>query len=365
MSNSNPDADDLQIIEPEESAESFRKSLEEIDALLGRLEATTPASTLAVGLKHEVNELLGRPPAPPAPAPAPVRATPADTTEPSADDLFDWFGRLVEAWPVLDSDRVARAAEAVEVGLFAEERLARIEEDSDLAKQMRRRDLADLHDLADRGRSEFKLLIVSNLRLVFHWSKGVARSVNPDWAQDAFQAGCIGLIRGLQSWDYRRGYQLSTFVSWHIRQAIQRWRANEIMVIRLPVHIWTALETNTTTLSEEQIKAVGRARNLESLDVLNEDDPDAAWDGGLDANGRHHDLARIIGLLLDGLDEREGNVLRLRHGIGSDGEPMTLDAIGEIYNVTRERIRQIETKALEKLRARTSAAYDETQLLLS
>jgi DNA-directed RNA polymerase specialized sigma subunit len=96
------------------------------------------------------------------------------------------------------------AARAVEVGLFAEGRLETVDR-----AQVTRMHVRDLRTLVDNGRQAFQRLIVSNLRLVFHWSKGVASSLGEDWAQDAFQVGCIGLIRGLQGWDYTQGYALT------------------------------------------------------------------------------------------------------------------------------------------------------------
>ena len=247
----------------------------------------------------------------------------------------------------MSSGQTIAAARKVEVGLLAEERLATLARASVNFMHMR-----DLRTLIDEGREAFRTLIVSNLRLVFHWSKGVASSLGEDWAQDAFQAGCIGLIRGLQSWDYMKGYALSTYVSWHIRQQIQRWRWNEVALIRLPVHVWERLESDSDDLSAAIEAAAFQALDIVPIEDVEEDDLSLVWDGGLEEIARHAEIDRIVAQLLDDLTEQEADVLKLRHGLGnmSDG-PMTLDAIGQVYGVTRERIRQIESKALGKLQA--------------
>jgi RNA polymerase sigma factor (sigma-70 family) len=178
----------------------------------------------------------------------------------------------------------------------------------------------------------------------------VAATLGEDWAQDAFRAGCIGLIRGLQSWDYMKGYALSTYISWHIRQQIQRWRCNEVALIRLPVHVCERLESDSDDLSAEVNAAAQRALDIVPIEDVHEDDLALIWDGGLDNIIERAELNRIVSQVLDDLTQREADVLRLRHGLSDvSDEPMSLDAIGKIYGVTRERIRQIESKAVGKL----------------
>ncbi len=210
----------------------------------------------------------------------------------------------------------------------------------------------DLHTLMDIGREAFRMLIVSNLRLVFYWSKSVtAEGFGQHWAQDAFQAGCLGLIRGIQGWDYKMGYTLSTYVSWHIRQNIHRWRCNEIALIRLPVHVWERLHVNSDGLSTAIKGAALRALDIVPIEDIAEDDPALVFDGGIDEIVKHAEIDRIVSHLLAHLTEREAQVLKLRYGLGHvSDEPMTLDAIGRILGVTRERVRQIEDKAVKKLR---------------
>jgi RNA polymerase sigma factor (sigma-70 family) len=163
--------------------------------------------------------------------------------------------------------------------------------------------------------------------------------------------GCLGLIRGLQRWDYSRGYRVSTFVSWHIRQSIQRWRANDVLLIRIPVHVWDDMATDAPGLSAEAERAVARAQNVLSLEAMQDRNEDFAWDGGMGTLEEQLDLVRLAKAMDTELTERERGIIQLRFGIGSaDGEPMVLDEIGARLGVTRERVRQIEKKAIGKMR---------------
>lgn len=264
----------------------------------------------------------------------------------SADSEFSWFGQLVARWPVLSPAQTTAAAIEVEVGLLAGERLAT----SDRAL-LDRRIYADLYRLAEIGERSFVRLVLSNLRLVFHWSKGVAHSVDSDWAQDAFQVGCIGLMRGIQGWDHKMGFTLSTFVSWHIRQAIQRWRANDILLIRIPVHVWEAIGSDDKTLKPALRAAAARAQNIFSLDEMDGEEPWFECDGGLTEAIEELERVEVIRDALAQIDGREAAILRMRFGIGEYAEPMTLEEIGSAFGFTRERARQLETKGKAKLMA--------------
>jgi RNA polymerase sigma factor (sigma-70 family) len=314
----------------------------DIQAMLARVERDHP-DLAAAALTREVDSLLGRTPTPIQQA-RPAEMPTQKHSRSSEDSPFAWYQPIVARLPpVMSSEQTIEAARAVEAGLFAAERLDALDRATVTDSHMR-----DLCTLIDEGREAFRTLIVSNLRLVFHWSKGVASSLGEDWAQDAFQAGCIGLIRGLESWDYMKGYTLSTYVSWHIRQQIQRWRWNEVALIRVPVHVWERLESDD--LSAATAMAALRALDIVPLEDVGEDDLSLVCDGGLDEIDRDVQIGRLVAQVFDVLTEREAEVLKLRHGVGdmSDG-PMTLDAIGQMYGLTRERIRQIETRALEKL----------------
>jgi RNA polymerase sigma factor (sigma-70 family) len=303
----------------------------------------------ATALDSEVAALLGREPKR-AIEKVQGRARLALEADDSRDDAgFDWYQQLIAGTPRLDDTHTSEAARRVEVGLLAEERLAATN-----LSHASRRELAELYTLAEEGREAWTWLVLTNLRLVFHWSKGVARSVDPDWAQDAFQVGCIGLMRGLQGWDYAMGYKLSTFVSWHVRQAIQRWRANDVMIIRVPVHVWDAMGGEEADLNDKTREAAERAQDLASLEAMLFDrGEDVDWDGGIQAAEERIDRERAISGLLDGLDERTRDIIERRFGMRDDLDgPMTLDDIGEVWNVTRERIRQVEKKAMEALRTK-------------
>lgn len=318
------------------------------DALrfLDRLLAANPELNDAA-LESEVDTLLGR---------APQRAVSkvnrrwAAKVEEEPDDApdFGWYQQLLALSPAIDDGYINEAARRVEAGLFAEERLADV--DRPLTS---RREMAELRILVEEGREAWNFMVLSNLRLVFHWSKGVARSVDSDWAQDAFQVGCIGLMRGLQGWDYRMGYKLSTFVSWHVRQSIQRWRANDVMIIRVPVHVWEALSSDDGDLTDALRESAARAQDLASLEAMLYDrGEDEAWDGGFGELEERIDQERTLGSLLGGLDERSLDIVQRRFGLRDDLDgPMTLDEIGEVWGVTRERIRQLEKKILTSLRA--------------
>lgn len=308
---------------------------------------STDPSLAEATLSTEIDEILGRAPVRAAPKAERTGALVLDEDDGHEGPDFGWYAQILEQAPALDDAYTSEAARRVEVGLLAEARLEAL--DRSVAS---RRQLSELHTLKEEGREAWAWLVRSNLRLVFHWSKGVARSVDADWAQDAFQVGCLGLMRGLQGWDYKMGYKLSTFVSWHIRQAIQRWRANDVMIIRVPVHVWEALASGDSDLTTSIRDAAARAQDLASLEAMLDDrGEDASWDGGLEALETRVDRDRAISRLLEGLDERSLDIVERRFGLRDDLDgPMTLDEIGDVWGVTRERIRQLEKKILDALR---------------
>lgn len=314
-------------------------------ALLERLERENP-ELAAAALDREIDSLLERTPAASRTA-SPVKASaePLHRRKRTGEKVFEWFTPLVARHPLLSPEETQQCAREVEAGLFAEEYLA-----THPTAEMQRRHVADLHQLVETGQRSFERLVLSNLRLVFHWSKGIASQIDSDWAQDAFQVGCIGLIRGIQGWDYAKGFSLSTYVSWHIRQAIQRWRANDILLVRLPVHVWEALDGSPEKMTPAVRAAADRSQNMHSLDEMSGEEAWFEYDGGLEDAGYEVDRTWLVSHLLNALDEREAEILRLRHGLG-DADPMTLDEIGVIFKVTRERIRQLERKAVTQLRA--------------
>jgi len=315
----------------------------DILAVLARIENEYP-DLAAAALTNEVDSLLGRERVSAQPAP-PSTAREQERSRRSRSSAFVWYKQVAAALPpVMTREATITAAQAIEAGLFAEEKL--VSNRSFMTVSY----MDNLHTLTDIGREAFRMLIVSNLRLVFYWSKSITAELGQDWAQDAFQAGCLGLIRGIQGWDYKMGYTLSTYVSWHIRQSIHRWRCNEVALIRLPVHVWEGLHVDSDGLPTAIKGAALRALDIVPIEEIAEDYPAFVFDGGIEETAKRAEMDRIVSQLLIALTEREAQVLKLRHGLGrASDEPMTLDAIGRLFGVTRERIRQIENKAVEKL----------------
>lgn len=257
------------------------------------------------------------------------------------ETVFSWFNSVFSNLPPVDKVRISVASREVEAGLLAKHCLDNL--DISVAT---RREFSELSAVAKAGEEAWSWLIVSNLRLVFQYSKGVANSLDSHWAQDAFQAGVIGLVKGLQKWDYRLGHQLSTYIVWHIRQQIQRWRANEVRLVRIPVHVLEKVASSSTTLDSSTLDRVEKLAAIEPLHVLVDV---VQCDGGIEEFEEELDRGRLLSMLFSVLSEQEIDILKRRYGFYS-GDPETLDAIGVSYDLTRERIRQIASKAIDKMR---------------
>ncbi|MEB8343611.1 RNA polymerase sigma factor [Streptomyces endophyticus] len=302
--------------------------------------------------------------------PEPVRSARSEGASPSSD-LFRQYLREIGRIPLLTAAEEVELARRVEAGLFAEEKLAHAPDlDSQLA--------LDLDKLVVMGRMAKRRLIEANLRLVVSVAKRyVGRGLT---MLDLVQEGNLGLIRAVEKFDYARGYKFSTYATWWIRQAMSRALADQARTIRVPVHVVELINRVVRVqrrmlqergyeptpeevaahldLTHERVSEVLRlAQEPVSLHapVGEEDDValgDLIEDG--DATSPVESAAFLLlrehlEAVLSTLGERERKVVQLRYGL-ADGRPRTLEEIGRIFGVTRERIRQIESKTLNKLR---------------
>ncbi|MGW3492203.1 RNA polymerase sigma factor [Streptomyces sp. NPDC001020] len=296
-------------------------------------------------------------------------------TGPSSD-LFRQYLREIGRVPLLTAAEEVELARRVEAGLFAEEKLGNTPDlDTRLA--------LDLDRLVVMGRMAKRRLIEANLRLVVSVAKRyVGRGLT---MLDLVQEGNLGLIRAVEKFDYARGYKFSTYATWWIRQAMSRALADQARTIRVPVHVVELINRVVRVqrrmlqergyeptpeevaahlgLSGERVSEVLRlAQEPVSLHapVGEEDDValgDLIEDG--DATSPVESAAFLLlrehlEAVLSTLGERERKVVQLRYGL-MDGRPRTLEEIGRLFGVTRERIRQIESKTLNKLRDHTFA----------
>ncbi|MFH8256201.1 RNA polymerase sigma factor [Streptomyces roseolus] len=289
---------------------------------------------------------------------------------PSAD-LFRQYLREIGRIPLLTAEEEVELARRVEAGLFAEEKLARTPDlDSQLAY--------DLDRLVVLGRIAKRKLIEANLRLVVSVAKRyVGRGLT---MLDLVQEGNLGLIRAVEKFDYARGYKFSTYATWWIRQAMSRALADQARTIRVPAHVVELinrvirvqrhlLQERGTEPTAEEVAAhldltpervvevlrlaqepvslhtpVGEEEDVDLGDLIEDGDAASPVESAAFLLLRRH-----LEDVLSTLGERERKVVQLRYGL-DDGRPRTLEEIGQLFGVTRERIRQIESKTLSRLR---------------
>lgn len=300
----------------------------------------------------------------PEPAPRPEAAGPSS-------DLFRQYLREIGRIPLLTAAEEVELARRVEAGLFAEEKLTHA---PDLSSQL----AFDLDKLVVLGRMAKRRLIEANLRLVVSVAKRyVGRGLT---MLDLVQEGNLGLIRAVEKFDYARGYKFSTYATWWIRQAMSRALADQARTIRVPVHVVELINrvvrvqrrmlqergheptpeevaahldltgqrvSEVLRLAQEPVSLhapVGEEEDVALGDLIEDGDAASPVESAAFLLLREH-----LDAVLSTLGERERKVVQLRYGL-ADGHPRTLEEIGRIFGVTRERIRQIESKTLNKLR---------------
>jgi RNA polymerase primary sigma factor len=299
-------------------------------------------------------------------APAQQVATAGATADPVKDYLKQ-IGKVA----LLNAEQEVELAKRIEAGLFAEEML---NSGQRLELKLRR----ELVWIAEDGRRAKNHLLEANLRLVVSLAKRyTGRGM---LFLDLIQEGNLGLIRAVEKFDYTKGYKFSTYATWWIRQAITRAMADQARTIRIPVHMVEVIN-KLGRIQRELLQDLGREPTPEELakelDMTPEKVIEVQKYGrepislhtplGEDGDSEFGDLIEDseavvpadavsftllqeqLHSVLDTLSEREAGVVSMRFGL-TDGQPKTLDEIGKVYGVTRERIRQIESKTMSKLR---------------
>ncbi len=299
-------------------------------------------------------------------APAQTVLTAGATADPVKDYL-----KLIGRVPLLNAEMEVELSLQVEAGLFAEELIVK---DKKMDKKLKR----ELETLVLQGKRAKNHLLEANLRLVVSLAKRyTGRGM---LFLDLIQEGNLGLIRAVEKFDYTKGYKFSTYATWWIRQAITRAMADQARTIRIPVHMVEVIN-KLARVQRQMLQDLGREPTPEELakelDMTPEKVVEVQKYGrepislhtplGEEGDSEFGDLIEDseaivpadavsftllqeqLHSVLDTLSEREAGVVAMRFGL-TDGQPKTLDEIGKVYGVTRERIRQIESKTMSKLR---------------
>jgi RNA polymerase primary sigma factor len=289
----------------------------------------------------------------------------------TSDPVKDYLKQIGKV-PLLNAEQEVELAKRIEAGLFAEEKLA------DNRDSLRPEARFDLEWIADDGRRAKNHLLEANLRLVVSLAKRyTGRGM---LFLDLIQEGNLGLIRAVEKFDYTKGYKFSTYATWWIRQAITRAMADQARTIRIPVHMVEVIN-KLARVQRQMLQDLGREPTPEELAAELDMTPEKVIEVqkygrepislhtplGEDGDSEFGDLIEDseaiqpgeavsftllqeqLHSVLDTLSEREAGVVSMRFGL-TDGQPKTLDEIGKVYGVTRERIRQIESKTMSKLR---------------
>ncbi|MFI2751907.1 RNA polymerase sigma factor [Cellulomonas sp. P22] len=288
----------------------------------------------------------------------------------TADPVKDYLKQIGKV-ALLNAEQEVELAKRIEAGLFAEERL-------NAGVTMEPKFRRELEWIASDGRRAKNHLLEANLRLVVSLAKRyTGRGM---LFLDLIQEGNLGLIRAVEKFDYTKGYKFSTYATWWIRQAITRAMADQARTIRIPVHMVEVIN-KLARVQRQMLQDLGREPTPEELakelDMTPEKVVEVQKYGrepislhtplGEDGDSEFGDLIEDseavvpadavsftllqeqLHQVLDTLSEREAGVVSMRFGL-TDGQPKTLDEIGKVYGVTRERIRQIESKTMSKLR---------------
>ena len=292
----------------------------------------------------------------------------------SADSVRAYLKQIGKV-ALLNAEEEVELAKRIEAGLYATWHMGQVAERGDKLTTAQRRDFRWIERDGMRAKNH---LLEANLRLVVSLAK---RYTGRGMAfLDLIQEGNLGLIRAVEKFDYTKGYKFSTYATWWIRQAITRAMADQARTIRIPVHMVEVIN-KLGRIQRELLQDLGREPTPEELakemDISPEKvleiqqyarepislDQTIGDEGDSQLGDFIEDSEAVVAVdavsftllqdqlrsVLDTLSEREAGVVRLRFGL-TDGLPRTLDEIGQVYGVTRERIRQIESKTMSKLR---------------
>ena len=292
----------------------------------------------------------------------------------SADSVRAYLKQIGKV-ALLNAEEEVELAKRIEAGLYATQLMSELNDKGEKLPAAQRRDMLWICRDGDRAKNH---LLEANLRLVVSLAK---RYTGRGMAfLDLIQEGNLGLIRAVEKFDYTKGYKFSTYATWWIRQAITRAMADQARTIRIPVHMVEVIN-KLGRIQRELLQDLGREPTPEELakemDITPEKvleiqqyarepislDQTIGDEGDSQLGDFIEDSEAVVAVdavsftllqdqlqsVLETLSEREAGVVRLRFGL-TDGQPRTLDEIGQVYGVTRERIRQIESKTMSKLR---------------
>ncbi|SDZ02774.1 RNA polymerase sigma factor [Herbiconiux ginsengi] len=348
-------ADDVEVVVDDSDSDDTDADGDDKPAKPAAAEAPLPSGALVLSLVDDEDDV-------------PVYSS--TITGATADPVKDYLKQIGKV-ALLNAAEEVELAMRIEAGLFAEDKLANSD---NLTPTLKR----ELQWVAKDGQRAKSHLLGANLRLVVSLAKRyTGRGMQ---FLDLIQEGNLGLIRAVEKFDYTKGFKFSTYATWWIRQAITRAMADQARTIRIPVHMVEVIN-KLARVQRQMLQDLGREPTPEELsrelDMTPEKVVEVQKYGrepislhtplGEDGDSEFGDLiedteavvpADAVGFtmlqkqlesLLDSLSEREAGVIRMRFGLG-DGMPKTLDQIGDTFGVTRERIRQIESKTMAKLR---------------